>query len=226
MSIDYKWIIIDEERFYYEEANLFHGRKKMDLDIARENLSLFQSIIEKSSVKYGLIFGTLLGAVREQNFIKHDEDIDIYVLLEERDQFLRLLFKFKDLGLQLVRIQSDMLSLMRQNEYIDVYFFRVKYKLGIWKRRVFTNEYEYAAEHFEKPIKQMFLGMNIYIPKNSQKLVRKIYGKNWRIPIADSPSRANTIYKRISRLGSIAKRMPFYNTIETITKKLLEKLGF
>jgi phosphorylcholine metabolism protein LicD len=220
-----KWILIDNERFYYEEVKLVHGRKKMDLEIARENLKIFVSVIEKTEIIYGIFFGTLLGAIREKNFIAHDDDTDIYILSEEREKFLKLLFQFEIQGLKLVRIESDMISLMRKDEYIDIYFFKLKYKFGIWKVRVFTNEYEYAAGNLENPIKQYFLGINIAMPNNPQKVIKKIYGKNWRIPIKNAPSKPNTIYKKISNITPRLKKMPFYRLMESVTKKILKILG-
>src|ERR1035437_6568059 len=106
-----KWILIDNERFYYREVELFYGQHTMDLEIARENLELFESIIKKAKITYGIFFGTLLGAIREKNFIKHDEDTDIYLLHEQRERFLRLILEFKHAGFELVRCEGDMLSL-------------------------------------------------------------------------------------------------------------------
>lgn len=226
MCKDKKSILIDNEPFYYEKVELFYGRHKMDLEIAKENLELFTSIIEKNKITYGIFFGTLLGAIREKNFIKHDEDTDIYLLYEEREKFLRLLIVFKQQGLELVRCEGDMLSLMRKNEYIDLYFFEQKFKFGFIKLRVFTNEYEYAAKNLEYPIKQLFLGMKISMPANPEQVVRKIYGKNWRIPISNKPSEPNTIYKRISKMSVVLKKLPFSDKLEWVVKKLLRRFGF
>ena len=42
-------------------------------------LELFDRCMEENNIEYTLAFGTLLGAVREKGFIKHDLDIDVYV---------------------------------------------------------------------------------------------------------------------------------------------------
>jgi len=225
MSMNQKWILIDNEKFYYEEVELFHGRKIMDPKISLENLRIFNNIMEKSQVLYGLFFGSLLGAIREKNFIEHDEDIDIYLLNEEREKFLRLLVLFKNEGLNLVRSEGDMLSLMRNNEYIDIYFFKPKLKFGFIKLRVFSNEYEYAAENLENPIKYIFLGINISIPNNPKTVIEKIYGKNWRTPLKSKHSEPNTIYNSISKMSTKLKTLPFYGKLELNTKNLLKRLG-
>jgi len=37
---------------------------------------------------FGLIYGTLLGAIRENNFIEDEEDINIFILNENKEVFL------------------------------------------------------------------------------------------------------------------------------------------
>jgi len=66
-------IVIHTERIFR------HGFKKIDISIAKKNLLDFRRILNRNGIKFGLIYGTLLGAIREQNFIKHDEDTDVYI---------------------------------------------------------------------------------------------------------------------------------------------------
>src|ERR1700742_3734835 len=109
MTTGDKSILIGEQEFFYKEVQLFHGRKKMDQAISRENLKIFCDIVGRSGITFGIFFGTLLGAIREGRFITHDEDIDIYVLNEQRDLFLSLLYEFKNNQFELARVQNDMI---------------------------------------------------------------------------------------------------------------------
>ena len=46
-------------------------------------LDAFDKAMTENGFKYSLAFGTMLGAVREKGFIKHDADIDVFMWIED-----------------------------------------------------------------------------------------------------------------------------------------------
>lgn len=70
------------------ELNL-DERKKIGLDILID----FDSVCRKNQIEYYLAYGTLLGAVRHKGFIPWDDDIDVWVKIQDYKRILDILTK-------------------------------------------------------------------------------------------------------------------------------------
>ncbi len=64
-------------------------------------LRVFDECLTKNSIPYTLIFGSLLGAIRESGFIKHDLDIDVALFIEDRTPVLHRILD--EAGFRLIR---------------------------------------------------------------------------------------------------------------------------
>lgn len=70
--------------FYYAyKARLNAKRNKAYKKNALNTLEEFDKCMTENGFKYTLIFGSMLGAVREKGFIKHDVDIDVAMWAED-----------------------------------------------------------------------------------------------------------------------------------------------
>lgn len=70
--------------FYYPYTRyLKNKRNKHFQEYGLEVLKKFSDVLTSNNYEYTLAFGTLLGAVREKNFIKHDLDIDVAMWAED-----------------------------------------------------------------------------------------------------------------------------------------------
>ena len=73
-----------------------------------EVLEQFDEICRKLGIKYYAAYGTLLGAVRHKGFIPWDDDIDIWLLREDMERFLKETKEsLVEKGLELVTPYSD-----------------------------------------------------------------------------------------------------------------------
>ncbi|MCY2687772.1 hypothetical protein [Salinimicrobium sp. TH3] len=187
--------------YEFEPQQFAHGMKKIDRPVAEKNLLDFNRILKEQGLVGGLLYGTLLGAIREGRLIEHDEDVDIFFTEESREDFLATLFLLKQEGFIVERYLGDLISLRRDGEYIDVYFFR-RVKFGMRQ----CDQNILKARYLENLIEYEFLGDTFMIPGAYEEVLVKLYGKDWRIPRVDAPAENYTVYEKIRRF--LMKKYP------------------
>ena len=167
--------------YTYTFRPLFAGIKPIDKAIARENLFILKDVCDSAGLKFILFYGTLLGAVREHDFITHDEDIDLVMRKEDRETFLSQLFRLRELGFEVAREdERGILSIIRRGEYIDIYWYETyeqDTRLKFCSRNICKREYIDELAELD------FLGRPFYVPREYVAFLEYYYGKNWRTPI-------------------------------------------
>ena len=93
-----------------------------------EALTVFNNCMETHGYKYSLAFGTLLGAIREHDFIPHDDDIDVAMWYSDFDD--EIIVDLAKVGIKLIHsfsIDNDRIGKELTFEYkkvlIDIFFF-------------------------------------------------------------------------------------------------------
>lgn len=200
--------------YNYEVVHIANGIKKIDRNKAKENLLLFKKCMEQSSIPFGLIYGTLLGAVREGNFIAHDEDTDVFILKEYEQKLLNALFYFRSNGFEVGRYNGKLISLIRQGEYIDVYFFEKKNK----KTRA-SEGYVIPAHYLENIITYPLFGTEFPVPYKTEQLLVHLYGKDWQIPKVNTPASNYGLYLSI-RFFIFKHFKPLFHFISYVKKTM------
>jgi lipopolysaccharide cholinephosphotransferase len=175
----------------FEPIHLFNGRKKIDREIARENLLIVEKILSGSNLTWGLVYGTLLGAVREGNFIEHDEDTDIFIFDEDRETFFSLLFEMSNLGFKVARYEKTLLSIIRNNEYIDFYLF----KRNFFGRR--SGNYFIPRVFFSSFDVINLFGHNFPTVGNHRKFLMHTYGEDWMTPKIGNHAEGSPVFWRL-----------------------------
>lgn len=182
-----KQIIIKGKAFQFEELELtYENATAIDPTIAKQNLLDFKRILNITKVKFLIMHGTLLGAIREQDFIKYDIDIDTCTFNEKG--LIESIPILDKIGLKLCRYEPNLIySFIRNGVYIDVYIvnklqgliapFYVRYLNYLIPRKYFRH-----TKHLK------FLGTEFNIPNHHLELLEFWYGKNWIIPKSNQPS--------------------------------------
>ena len=164
----------------YKTVPLFPGVKVIDKEIAADNLLLAKEVLDDNELPFVLFYGTLLGAIRDADFIDHDEDIDLAMGIEYRSCVFDCLPQFMNLGFRVARYdRKGLLSLIRNGEYIDFYFFHPYVE----------NELVACVGNltFERFLTQtrdlVFKGATFQIPCDFADCLELEYGPDWRIPV-------------------------------------------
>ena len=176
----YKKISTPKGVYKYQFVPIFEGIKPIDKAISNENLKLLKDVCDRNGLNFLLYFGTLLGAVREHDFITHDEDIDLVMLKSDMSAFLSMLFDLRKVGFELARYERrGFLSIIRKGEYIDIYFF-APYKKDPSLMHCCMDICERKFIEEVAPIE--FLGNTYLAPIEYEEYLAHQYGDDWRIP--------------------------------------------
>lgn len=161
----------------YKQHNMYLGSKRINKEIAGENLQVVGKILDENQVYWGLYAGSILGAVREHDFIDWDEDIDLYFLEEDLSKFLSALYDLTLNGFELLRYERrGLYSVRRNDEYIDFYMFR---QISPGVRSV--GEIPTLEEDIFDTIFVPLRGGNYRVPRNYDRCLTLWYG-DWRTP--------------------------------------------
>lgn len=164
--------------YRYKTIPIYLGVKQINKEIALENLSVLKDVLERRNIGYQLTFGTLLGAIRDNDFITHDEDIDLLLMEEDKLAVFDALAELKDLCFDVARYdRRGLLSIYRKGEYIDFYFYTNR-----GDGSLYCSGSILPSEVVEKTMYYNFKGLNVKIPVEYKKFLLCVYGENWRTP--------------------------------------------
>ena len=151
------------------------------------------------NLEHFVFFGTLLGLVRDNSLIEKDDDIDIYVNINERAKLIKILQDnsiLVDFNLS-VNKHDSFLQVVRKinnkNAIIDFYFFEddfeKNYLIEKWNWCALPND---SSKHlripkiFTHPIQTLEVkSYKINFPSQPEYLCEFLYGKSWRKKLSE-----------------------------------------
>lgn len=173
-------------------------RRQLYLEYAPKLLFHLKKVLEDNKILFWLDFGTLLGAYREHDFIKHDLDLDIGIFYEDASKVKDVLLKNDFKILREFHVNSDKyLGLEQTYIYcgvtVDVFYYHLRGdEMYCNTFSSFPDEYCDMSIFQVKEIvlpyngfcKVSFIGEEFVVPAKTAEHLKAHYGENFMIPNA------------------------------------------
>ncbi len=169
------YVCYRNERYYGHTA----GMKKED---AVYLLNTLKKVFEENGIQLILAYGTLLGAIREHDFIGHDNDMDTMIWRKDMQKGLDLAPELAKYGIKLECYVLPWIFTYSYNGVtcdIDV----INEPIHPLNKRYCLIESQYIQRSFFEQTEQYeFQGEMHTVPAHPEVLLEYHYGKKWRIP--------------------------------------------
>ena len=180
-------------------------------------------------------FGTLLGLVREGEFLAHDLDVDVGAMVKGDAEKRRIRAELERAGFELYRqyLFEDSVveeSYVWKQVKLDIHYYSVA-KNGATtylfyrkkKSRYFGNVRD-VVEMSYSPIGKLALrympklGAAVYMPENAEQLLEEKYGQSWRIPDSGWIYWRSPASKPLDEVGRF-RSFRYFGSIEVSTEE-------
>lgn len=179
----------------FKQHIIYDGMKRQNDAVALENLKILSRHFDGIDINWGPAFGTLIGIVRNDGFLRWAQGLDLYFLKEDEERFKDLLWKVKEDDFELVRYERrGLYTLQRKGEYTNFYVFR-KISSGIRHSggRDFIHE-----KYIQKTVKWSFKGIDLNVPEELDEYLTFQYG-DWVKPVQTTNFKKNFVERLKSK---------------------------
>jgi choline kinase len=169
---------------------------------------LLQPLMEEAAalgIKPMLLWGSLLGCVREGAFLKNDHDVDLGLLADDYDRIEELKERMLNRGFRIRRENTWKISFLHptvENLWVDLD--RIDYENGhfqVTNGRVDKNllyRYPFCPTIFGTPVSSECAGIGVYIPERAEQFLETVYG-DWRVPRPKKTYHSGPLNLRLER---------------------------
>ena len=190
---------------------------QQELKARHENIDMLSQVLKECSIPFWIHGKTLLGIVRDKQLIIEDHDDDIGTFAEHRARVCSTAYpKLQACGFQAIRYNDAMLSVIRNDRYIDICFFQKKAdKTG------YGNKY-LPMKYFEELGSVTFRGKEYPVPSKAQELLEVMYPDKDR---HDTFALLGAFYKPIKKVKRKIKHARRWIESNVLQKKVVRPLA-
>lgn len=204
-------IIINGKPFFFNRLSWKHEENSVvDISLAKECLTIAKQVFDDYNITAFLLWGTLLGAIRDNAFISHDYDVDLGIMNSDLDNLENVIPELYDRGIKLCRYKKGIAySFDYKGIPLDIDVIRkAPFPYCFW---LYSDlEALIPKKLFKGTDSFVFYGIKIQVPHDPVRFLEYAYGKNWRIP----------------QKGVSGKLMPDWMLLEKFYYKVNRKLRY
>ncbi|HEY0087304.1 MAG TPA: glycosyltransferase [Candidatus Lokiarchaeia archaeon] len=166
------------------ENQLFKKPYEFNRADALENLKDIYEVCNKLKISIFPFAGSLLGIIRENDFIKHDLDMDFGI--KRKDFSMQIVQELEKAGFKYSRQFGSLdnkleLRFFKRNIQIDFFVFYEKLDYECTYCSDSHNYYEVRYKKFNL-IDYNFKNITIKVPQNPEDFIKQQYGEDWKTP--------------------------------------------
>jgi len=174
-----EWVII-QSNFCKTDLKAKINKKEYEKDLLN-----IKKVLDECNIKFWLIFGTLLGAVRDNDFLSWDDNTNVAVYEEVllpkieivKNKFIEQGFIFRIIPKK--RGTKINLHRFEHKNSVEALFLDKNYKNNRYR---LSNSFKHPRKYFEKYGSIKFKDENFRVPTPVEKYLSFLY-KDWRTPI-------------------------------------------
>ena len=157
-------------------------KKDNELKDRAKDLIEIKSVFDRLNLRFFLIDGVLLGAVREKDFIRWDWDVDLAIFEEEiMPNATNLLNALFDGGFEIINVNpfSSFFKINTKKRGTKFSLWGLKMSRKKWRYR---SHFRYPASLFNNATSMDFLGNDYLVPYPPEEMLSFVYGE-WKTPL-------------------------------------------
>lgn len=167
-------------------------------------LKEMKDIFKKYDIRWCAFCGTLLGAIRDENFPgktekgkfkPYDFDIDVMIFQEDKPKFKWMLKDFSKLGYSVSVLNMKPMEISKKGEWIDLWLFGQCEKNNDY---IGCGDFSFHKRFFEKLRIAKIKDIEVFVPNFAEEFLGILYGPGWRIPNPKSRfSESQELYEKL-----------------------------
>lgn len=171
-------ILTSKGNYVYNSHLLYYGNHVINKEKMTKFLNLISIYLDKIDINWGPAFGSLIGILRNNDFLPWNPCFDLYILKEDEERFKDVLWLMLEVGINLVRYERRGLYVLEhEGEYIKIFILR---KISTDVRHTGGSDFIHE-KYLQNTVKWDFRGIALNVPQDVDEYLSFQYG-DWIIP--------------------------------------------